>query len=120
MKVKTITYLLFLFFTSKLFAFDMEKVDFSVKEFVNNFWEKKCKEIDYSYIYTLYAGQAYEKGFYAPDTKLSDFNPAILPTDVDVKVKTEICGRDNGYYLTLRKIEAVYKVISYSAFSQPE
>ena len=98
----------------------MGKVDSSVKGFINKFWEEKCKEINYSYIYVLYAGQAYEKGFYEPGTKLSDFNPSILPTDVDVKVKTEICDRDNGYYLTLREIKAGYKVVSYSAFSQPE
>lgn len=50
----------------------------------------------------------------------SKMKPAILSNDIEVKVKTKLCGIQDQYFVWLRKNESSYDVISYTSFSQPE
>ncbi len=50
----------------------------------------------------------------------TSMSPKIMKSDMEVVVKTKICGNSDRYYFWVRDVENKYEVISYASFSQPE
>ena len=105
-------YLFLLLFATGAYGFDFASIDEGVSRFLGR-WDTTCEDIDYSFIYALPMGTAYEMGFYS--THPSNANPAVLATDILVAVEADICGEKDGYYIAFRPEEG-YKVVDYASF----
>lgn len=63
-----------------------------------------------------------EKSISVSDTgnDYSSMVPRILPSDIQVIAYVKMCGTHEKYYFWVRREQSIYRVISYTSFSQPE